>query len=65
MKLQLDLENINLSTEKFISKINDLKNDWAPLKELLNVKQKLQNDPWITLLCLLRTKINNTKNVSN
>ena len=29
------------------SKINNLINDWAPLKELSNAKQKLQNKPWI------------------
>ena len=48
MELQLNLGNINISTEKFISKINNLINDWAPLKELSNAKQKLQNKPWIT-----------------
>ena len=47
-ELQLNLENINKSTEKFISKINNLINDWAPLKELSNAKQKLQNKPLIT-----------------
>ena len=47
-ELQLNSENINISTEKFISKINNLINHWAPLKELSNAKQKLQNKPWIT-----------------
>ena len=47
-ELQLNLGNTNISTEKFISKINNLINDWAPLKELSNAKQKLQNKPWIT-----------------
>ena len=32
-ELQLNLEKINISTEKFISKINNLINDWLPLKE--------------------------------
>ena len=47
-ELQLNSGNINISTEKFIPKINNLINDWAPLKELSNAKQKLQNNPWIT-----------------
>ena len=45
--LQLNLENINISTEKFIAKINNLINGWAPLKEPPNAKQRLQNKPWI------------------
>ena len=48
MELQLNLEHINISTEKSDSKINNLINDWAPLKELSNGKQKLQKNPWIT-----------------
>ena len=48
MELQLNPENINISTEKFISKINSLIDHWAPLKDLSNAKQKLQNKPWIT-----------------
>ena len=48
MELPLNSENINKSTEKFISKINNLINDWAPLKELSNAKQKLQSKPLIT-----------------
>ena len=32
-ELQLNLEEINISTEKFISKIINLINDWLPLKE--------------------------------
>ena len=48
MDLQLNLENINISTENFISKMNNFINDWAPLKELSNTKQKPQNKPWIT-----------------
>ena len=47
-ELQSNSENINISTEKIISKINNLINRWAPLKELSNAKQKLQNKPWIT-----------------
>ena len=47
-EFQLNSENINLSTEKFLSKINNLIDHWAPLKELSNAKQKLQNKPWIT-----------------
>ena len=47
-EFQLTSENINISTEKFISKINNLIDHWAPLKELSNAKQKLQNKPWIT-----------------
>ena len=47
-ELQLNSENISISTEKFIPKISNLINDWAPLKELSNAKQKLQNKPWIT-----------------
>ena len=58
-ELQLNLENINISTKKFISKINNLINDWAPLKELSNTKQKLQNKPWITKSIL---KSNKNKN---
>ena len=27
---------------------NQQLNDWVPLKELPNAKQKLQNKPWIT-----------------
>ena len=42
-ELQLSSENINISTEKFTPKINNLINHWAPLKELSNAKQKLQN----------------------
>ena len=41
MELQLNSENINISTKIFFSKINNLINDWAPLKELSNAKQKL------------------------
>ena len=48
MKLQLKSKNITISTENFISKIKNLINDWTPLKELSNAKQKLQNKPWIT-----------------
>ena len=48
MELQLNSENINISTEKFISKINNLINDSAPLKELSNAKQKIQTKSWIT-----------------
>ena len=44
-ELQLNSENINISTKKFISTINNLINDWAPLKELSNAKQKLQSKP--------------------
>ena len=44
MELQLNLEHINISTEKSISKINKLINDRAPLKEVSNAKQKLQNE---------------------
>ena len=45
-ELQLNSENVNILTEKFISKINNL--ILGPLKELSNAKQKLQNKPWIT-----------------
>ena len=48
MELQLNSENINISTKIFISKINNLINDWVQLKELSNAKQKLQNKPSIT-----------------
>ena len=47
-ELQLSSENINISTEKFTSKSNNLINHWAPLKDLSNAKQKLQNKEWIT-----------------
>ena len=47
MELQLNSEN-NISTKKFVPKTNNLINHWAPLKELSNAKQKLQNKPWIT-----------------
>ena len=42
MELQLNLKNINISTEKFISKISNLINDWAPLKELSNAKKNTE-----------------------
>ena len=48
MELQLNLENINISTKKFDSKINNLIDDWAPSKQLSNGTQKLQYNPWIT-----------------
>ena len=48
MELQLNWENINISTEKFISKINNLINDSAPLNELSNANQKIQTKSWIT-----------------
>ena len=62
-ELQLNSENINISTEKFISKINNLINHWVPLKELSNAKQKLQNNHGLQkgFLSLLRTKITNIK----
>ena len=47
MELQLNSEN-NIPTKKFVPKTNNLINHWAPLKELSNAKQKLQNKPWIT-----------------
>ena len=34
----LNLENISISTEKFVSEINNLINDWAPLKEFKNCR---------------------------
>ena len=60
-ELQSNLETINISTEKFISKINNLINDWAPLKELSNanknyrISHRLQKG----FLSPLRTKISN------
>ena len=47
-ELQLNSKKITIPTKKVISKINNLINDWTPLKELSNSKQKLQNKPWIT-----------------
>ena len=56
---QLNSENVNISTEIFMSKINNLINHWAPLKELSNAKQKLQNKPWITKEILKSVKNKN------
>ena len=52
---------MNISTKKFISKINNLINHRAPLKELSNAKEKLQNKPWITKGILKSIKNKNTQ----
>ena len=48
MELQLNLENINVSNEK--------------LKKILNIKQKLENKPWITKEILKSIKNKNKQN---
>ena len=60
-ELQLNSENINISTKTFISKINNLINHWARLKQLSNTKPKLQNKPWITKGILKFIKNKNKK----
>ena len=48
MELQLNLENINVSNEK--------------LKKMSNIKQKLENKPWITKEILKSIKNKNKQN---
>ena len=63
MELQVNLENISISTEKVISKINNLINDWAPLKnyQIPNKNYRISHTLQKGFLSPLRTKISNIK----
>ena len=46
--LKLDEQNVNYSTESFLSKINSLLSNCTPLKKINKYKLKFRSKPWIT-----------------
>ena len=47
-ELRLERNNINLSSELLISKVERLINFWAPLQKTSNKRKKTLNKPWMT-----------------
>ena len=47
-ELRLERNNVNLSSELLIIKVNKLINFWAPLQKVSNKRKKALNKPWMT-----------------
>ena len=46
--LQLDQQDVNLSIEFFLNKMNSILDEHAPLKRINKYKLKFKSKPWIT-----------------
>ena len=46
--LSLEHNNISLSSELLINKVDKLINFWAPLQKISNKRNKTLNKPWMT-----------------
>ena len=46
--LRLECNNINLSSELLINKVDRLINFWAPLQKISKKRKKTLNKPWMT-----------------
>ena len=47
-ELHLSRNDVNLSSELFLRKVEKLINFWAPLQKVSNKQKKLLNKPWLT-----------------
>ena len=47
-ELRLSRDDVNLSSELFLRKVEKLINFWAPLQKVSNKQRKLLNKPWLT-----------------
>ena len=47
-ELRLERNNVNLSSELLIIKVNKLINFWVPLQKVSNKRKKTLNKPWMT-----------------
>ena len=58
-ELRLERNNVNLSSELLIIKVNKLINFWAPLQKVSNKRKKALNKPWMTKAILKLIAIKN------
>ena len=58
-ELRLSHNDVNLSSELFLRKVEKLINFWAPLQKVSNKQKKLLNKPWLTSGILKSIEIKN------
>ena len=58
-QLHLSRNDVNLSSELFLRKVEKLINFWAPLQKVSNKQKKLLNKPWLTSGILKSIEIKN------
>ena len=58
-ELRLGRNDVNLSSELFLRKVEKLINFWAPLQKVSNKQKKLLNKPWLTSSILKLIEIKN------
>ena len=58
-ELHLSRNDVNLSSELFLRKVEKLINFWAPLQKVSNKQKKLLNKPWLTSSILKSIEIKN------
>ena len=64
-ELHLSRNDVNLSSELFLRKVEKLINFWAPLQKVSNKQKKLLNKPWLTSDILKSIGIKNRLHIAS